>query len=338
MSDIALGPAGIIHIVWEEGDQIYHSYRASVSWSQPIAVATGERPAVAVSRDGTAHLTFTNGFGGRLNVYHCQWNGTVWSLPRNVSNTTGGSSNPDIAVTSAGIPHVVWVDYTPGQPVIYHGVWNGWDWTTFPVLSGEGTVPSIAIKNDDVPCVIWQVEEPDGFRDIYYVERDGASWSWAQNISDTPGVHSTSCKFVVGHSDLIRFAWQEQTASSSQIYYCSGSLWQWGIPKRVSREDQNAWLPDIAVDSQDGCHVIWDETVRVTYRRLEQAASAWSEAKTIVESTWAVSDALLVAEDMHRVHATWSQQVASGGQDVFYSARTIDLPLKIYLPLMRDTD
>ena len=56
----------IAHVVWEEGDELYHAHQESSSWSAPSRVATGEQPSLAVGpddvtiADGEASVTVHN--------------------------------------------------------------------------------------------------------------------------------------------------------------------------------------------------------------------------------------------------------------------------------------
>ena len=113
---LAVDSAGVVHVVWEEGRYLYHSYCQSETWSVKRRVATGEQPAIAVDRNNVMHLVFMNEFRGNYEIYYCQWAGSSWSLPRNVSSTSGVSANPDIAIDSHNTVYVTWTDNSPGYP------------------------------------------------------------------------------------------------------------------------------------------------------------------------------------------------------------------------------
>jgi len=172
---IEIAPDRKVHVVWEEGPHIYHCYWDGLEWSTPNQVATGERPALASSPDGTLHLAFANEFGGNMNIYHVQWaESTSWSLPSNVSGTSGASSNPAIAITSDGTVHVVWTDTTPGHAVVYHGYRSGVTWSTWPIPNATGSQPAIAINSADAVMVAWQDKyDPGDPYDIYFSQKEG---------------------------------------------------------------------------------------------------------------------------------------------------------------------
>lgn len=334
---IEIAPDKKVHVVWEEEPHIYHRYWDGIVWSAPGTVATGERPALACAPDGTLHLAFANEFGGRMNIYHVQWTeSTSWSLPSNVSQTSGVSSNPDIAIASNGIAHIVWTDTTPGHPEIYYGYWNGVAWSTWFIPFATGSQPSIAINSTDDLMVAWQDKyDSRSPYDICISQKGALGWSLPEWVNDNPDADSVSCDLIVGPDDRAHIVWQEEESGLAQAYYCeqNGALW-WDSPMRLSAEGINAQLPAIGIGSLGDVQVSWDESVRVSHRRLPASSSNWSPIGTISTYSGGISDASISASGQREAHVVWSQHVGGDDWDIFHSHQILSLPHQIYLPVM----
>ncbi|MEM4724953.1 MAG: hypothetical protein QXP01_08075, partial [Candidatus Hadarchaeum sp.] len=158
-----------VHVVWEERGHVYHRFCRGNTWSPSRSVATGEQPDIVVDSSGMAHVVLVNEFGGNYEIYYCRWNGSTWSLPRNVSNTSGVSSAPAIDVAPNGMLHVAWADNTPGYSVIYHAYWNGVYWINEPIPNALGGAPSVSVDRNGLVHVVWQDRDtPNAPYEIYH--------------------------------------------------------------------------------------------------------------------------------------------------------------------------
>jgi len=93
-------------------------------------------------------------------VFYTSSDGTTWSVPVNVSNTTGRSEDPDLALDAAGQLHVAWQEGMPYAPEIFHRFRAGdtWSPTTnvsrnvsysrYPAIVGDLTGRVIAVWDD----------------------------------------------------------------------------------------------------------------------------------------------------------------------------------------------
>jgi len=322
-----------VHIVWEEGRYIYHRYGSGDTWSPLLRVATGERPAIAIDHNDVVHLVFVNEFRNNYEIYHCQWTGVSWTLPRNVSSTSGVSSIPDIAIDSHNTVHVTWTDNSPGYNVIYHGLWTGTFWINRPIPNARGSVSAIAIGGDDVVHVVWQDRE--SFTDpyeIYHAERNGAEWIVAVNISDSPD-ESTIPDLAVGRDGLTHVIWEERVEGRYQIYYCRGRDFSWSVQENISPTPDNSYLPSITVDGDGFPHVSWDESDQLPYF-WRQASLPWIAGSSIAQSPEGIADVVLFAEDEGRIHSAWAQRLPDGNWEIFYSSHAPFFLYRARLPVI----
>src|SRR5512144_3270460 len=108
---LAVGVGDTRSVVWQEVVAIsptlsatYLRHRAwtGAAWSQVVTISTGTRPALAIGPDGTAHLAWTDDFGGSSQVFYSHWNGSTWSVPKIIAPALSGDATaPAIAVNTA---------------------------------------------------------------------------------------------------------------------------------------------------------------------------------------------------------------------------------------------
>jgi hypothetical protein len=318
-------------VAWEEGSRVYHRFMRLGSWSSSRSVATGEQPAVVVDGSGAAHLVFVNEFGGNYEVYYCRWNGTTWSLPRNVSNTSGVSSAPSVALAPDGMLHVVWADNTPGYNVIYHGYWNGTYWLNQPVPHASGGAPAITVSPGGVVHVVWQDRDAaDAPYEVYHSQFFAGQWSLPENLSDTVTDQSLIPNVIVDSNDQTHVTWQERVRGRYAIFYTYGWVGYWSIPERVSGDGADAFVPSEAVGPGTAVYIGWDEGTQAVYKQREGEGGTWSQPNTVLQDPSGVTELVLAMDPSGQFHAVWSNRVAVDNWDVFYQR----LSSRVVLPVI----
>ncbi|MGQ9493042.1 MAG: hypothetical protein ACUVR2_04695 [Anaerolineae bacterium] len=321
-----------VHIVWEERGRIYHRFCQDGTWSAIYSVATGEQPDVAIDAVGMAHLVLVNEFGGNYEIYHCRWNGSAWSLPRNVSNTSGVSSAPSVAVAPGGMLHVVWADNTPGYSVIYHAYWNGIYWINGPIPNALGGAPTVAVGMDGIVHVVWQDRDtPSAPYEIYHSQWNGANWSLPENLSDSGAAQSIIPHMAVDGDGEAHVLWQERLSNYYTIYHTWGRVGFWSVPERVSEDEVDAYLPSVAATLWGAMYAGWDESTVVFYRQKRKTNSPWLHTITVYSDTQGVTDLQLAVGAGGQLHGAWSRRVAPDNWDVFYQRLSVTLVLPIVL-------
>ncbi len=320
-----------MHVVWEEELRVYHAFAVAGVWSPARSVAVGEQPAVAVDADGRAHVAFVNLFGGNYEVYYSYWTGTAWTLPRNVSNTSGVSSAPALAVAPDGKPHVVWADNTPGYSIIYHAHWNGTYWLNEPVPHAMGGAPAVAAGGDGKVHVAWQDRDtPSAPYEIYYSCWDGHDWSLPENLSDSMAQPSIIPSVAVDEVGRAHVGWQERANGQYAIYYTWGWVGYWSISERVSVGESEAFLPSLATARGGTVYVGWDESTLALYRQRSAGGERWSKPIQVIHDPKGVVDLRLAAGADGLLHAVWGKRSESGRWDIFYQR----LAYRVALPII----
>lgn len=321
---------GTIHVAWEEGERVYHAFSGGNTWSSGRSVAVGEQPAIAADAADRAHVVFVNQFGGNYEIYHCRWNGAKWSLPRNVSNTSGVSSAPGLAIAPDGTLRVVWADNTPGYSVIYHAYWNGTYWINEPIPHAMGGAPAVAVSTDGVVHVVWQDRDAPGAPyEVYYSGWNGSDWSLPENLSDSMAEPSIIPSVAVDQDGRAHVGWQEKVDGRYMVYYTWGGVGFWSIPEKISDAEAEAYLPSMAASRNSTVYVGWDESTLVLYRSRGSSDASWSQPVPVTSDPLGVVDLRLAVDVNGQLHAAWGGRAASGKWDVFYQR----LSYKFVLPM-----
>ena len=321
-----------VHVAWEEGTRIYHRALIQGAWTTSRSVATGEQPALAVDASGVAHLVLVNEFAENYEIYYCRWNGSTWSLPRNVSNTSGVSSSPDIALGPDGVLHVVWADNTPGYSVIYHGYWNGTYWLNEPIPHAVGGAPAISVSPANVVHVVWQDRDAVGAPyEIYHSQLLQGAWSLPENLSDSPGATSVIASLASDRDERTHVTWQERVGPRNAVYYTYGWVGYWSVPECISSQGADAYVPSEAVGPGAAVYIGWDEGVRAVYRQRAGGRDEWSQPATVKSDPSGVTDLVLAIDSQGQFHAVWSNRVTTDNWDVYYQRLSSRLVLPVLI-------
>jgi hypothetical protein len=314
-----------MHVVWEENGRILHRFCDGAAWSAVRNVATGEQPSIVTDAAGTLHLILVNEFGGNYEIYHCRWNGMAWSLPRNVSNTSGVSSAPSLAIAADGTLHVVWADNTPGYNVIYHAWWDGRYWINAPIPNALGGAPAVAASPDGTVHVVWQDRDtPTSPYEIYHSEQSSDMWTLPEDLSETQSEPSTIPDATTDANNRVHVVWQERVSGHNTIYYAAGHSGSWSQPESISVTQSDAYLPCVSAGREDVVYSGWDDGTSILYRQRLPTGFDGSPVTVVASDPSGMSDVRLALDSEMRLHAVWVQRVEGGNRDVFYARLAFD--------------
>ena len=89
----------------------------------------------------------------------------------------------------------------------------------------------------------------------------GQTWDHLKRLTYTSGIN-LYVKVATDSSNVVHVVWKDETVGNSEIYYknCSGGgTGTWSAPVRLTWNSGDSVLPDIAVDSSDIIHVVWQD-------------------------------------------------------------------------------
>jgi len=342
MPALAITNSGVAHIVWEEGGELYHSYREAGSWSDPSSipgVGSGEQPALEAGPNSSVHLVYVDDVDiWYADVFYLAWDGSDWSLPRSIFQTSGSGDftqvfdSPDIAVAPDGSIHIVAGEQTTyGQQLYYATLADSSSWVAYaPIPQAYGGSPSIDVADEYTVCVAYRHETED---DIYVLNKTHATWSSPQNVSNTPSTSSTAPDLALGRSGTPEVVWQETLTGTDQIQYSRGAAWSSVLT--LSNSTGGAKLPSLTIDAFGYRYVAWDdETFPFAIRHTWTSdPGTWPDPGLVHASSLSLEDVSLDVGRDGVVHAAWTKIQVGKGEILYASAKVHDV-FNVFLPLV----
>ncbi len=330
---LVAGAGDVVHLLWEENNQIYHALRRGGQWTTPHSIATGQRPAADVTPDGALHVVFSSEFAGRYNVFYVAWSNDVWTLPRLVSKTPGMSTFPALAVDRAGQVHAAWADNSPGFSVIYHG-WLDGTWLNEPLSNARGTAPVLRLDGavNDLHLAYQATGINSGPREVFHLQGLRYQWSLPENISLSPGSESLGVAMVCAPDGTTHLAWQEHVGGTAHIRYAGGRQGQWSAPQVVSDLSADAREPALLVSQRNQLSLAWRQLDEVSYSRRELSSQQWTPPKPLVTNPNGLSGLALASAEQGDLYLAWSGWSSTSERDIYYSQHAPLVGPKIFLP------
>ena len=330
---VVVDPRGVLHVVWENQGRLYHMWRnANGEWSPPEAIFWGVTPSVALDTFGRLHLVFAQQVRDNFEIYYAMFDGQRWTLPRNISHTSGQSYSPYITIAPDGTLYVVWNDTTPGRNVIYSAQWQAPVWTNAPVLQAWGKAPSLYVGPSLEAHLLWQGNSLLQALDIFHLLRRANGWDLPQNLSDTPGTDSLNVQGVLDYSGTLHVIWQEESPRGYRVFYTMGKDLGWLWPEALS----DAGVVDSGISTSERgtfVHVWWGDGVTWWTRWRAVASLHWSAPIQFLYAGSRVIDVQFAPWNTQQLHALWWEQTLSGVNLWYAQART-PVRLRIYLAQM----
>lgn len=349
MATVAVAADGTVYAVWQEmtasGRWMLHSsVRTGGAWSTPVRFYAGEQPDLAIGPDGRVCLVYANEMFDNYEVYYTTWLGDRWAASKNVSNTSGVSSEPAIAFAANGTPVIVWADTTGGEPRIYFARQTSGVWETYWVpCSSGGSAPDVARGKGGRFWATWQAKEA-GQYDVFALFGDGQSWyNQAMNVSEASTVDSLAPRLAGSSSQGAFLVWQEGEGNGAAVYYADtveGIDW-WSAPAKMSQGSERSEQPCIVANAVGDLHVAYlhmtsGQGTELLHRRWDPATQQWLAASVIASDSAnrRVGEVELAIGSGRELHALWSRYVSTDSRDIYYRSGSLVWPYHLRLPLL----
>ncbi|MEW5759827.1 MAG: hypothetical protein AB1779_03565, partial [Candidatus Thermoplasmatota archaeon] len=250
-----------------------------------------------------------------------------------VSATAGVTEDePSIFVDSNGKIHAVWYQYiSTTNRIRYSSSTDGINFAspvTVDSLSSANNVnPDIAVDSNDKIFVVWRSGS-----DIYISNStDGSTWGTNILVDNSGGICSSPA-IAIDKNNYIHVSWDDTRNGNYDIFYAksidNGSTF--GGNKRV--DDTGSGIsdqryPDIAVDSSDNIHIVWQDyrsgtTWDIYYAKSIDGGSSFGTNKKVDDSTSGAQDNPSIAVDVNnKIHVSWSD-TRNGNYDIYYANST----------------
>ncbi len=269
-------------------------------------------------------------------IYDISLENGAWSLPVNVSHTSGFSAFPAAAAGNAGTLYVAWMDNSPGYWTIYVGTWNGKYWINQPVANARGQAPTLSSSPDGTLFLAWQdrvpsVSNPNGTFHIFLSERSDASWSLPVDVSARPQVESLGASLTTTSDGLAHLTWIDD---GQEVRYCFGQGSYWPVPVTVARATTLARGPHILAERSVRLHLAWDEGDMVRATSALPTSRNWPKPMVTTAQTGDLHDVVLTLGPGNGVSLDWVQTSQPQDVGIYESWRASDLTDRAWLPII----
>lgn len=327
---------GTAHAVWESNGSLFYASRPrNGSWGPAARIAFGCSPAMVADATGTLHVVFANQFMGNYEIYYIRRQDGTWTLPVNVSHTSGTSGSPVLALTSDNTLYAAWMDNTPGYWTIYYGSLRGQFWTSEPVPHGRGESPTLTARPGGGIYLSWQDRFPGGDNsagrfDILLSELTNDQWALPINISDTPDVESQGVHITATPNGLAHLIWIE---AGKKVIYSYGTGDFWAVPQLITETSFGAHGPRILADASGTLlYAAWDEGAKVRVTAAPIMSSIWPKASPLPTTVGSFKDVVLALIPQGGVAVAWVQASGPTEVGVFESRQVPEFLFRYWLP------
>lgn len=249
LAEMAFDSLGNVHLAWTSFYtfvglnyfRIYYATNASGEWVKQVVspdictyLSQGERPWIAVEREGVAHIVYP----GPVYMNHA-WNdtlaGTCWATrfidpPPAAHNSYWTSS---FAVDKNNQLHMTIYTYLHDPPQYREFYYRGIDdtgWAEPEEITNAGLVEHLFVDQQGEVHVVWsRISGDQGYRDMYYAHKDGGQCTSSQIVDHTEYYSELPFAFVIdsegrGHAAFAGHYYPHGLEpDSTEIYYMVGS-------------------------------------------------------------------------------------------------------------------
>jgi Neuraminidase (sialidase) len=158
-----------------------------------------------------------------------------------------------------------------------------------------------------------------------------ANWTLAKRLTRTSG-WSFRPAIAIDSSNTIHVVWQESTLVNSDIYYIrspdGGATWS--TVMGLTRTSGESWDPEIAIDSSNTIHVVWEHLLKpgnflIYYRRSPDGGATWSAVKRLTRTSGELGpDPAIAIDSSNTIHVVWTDAAATPSNYEIYYRRSPD--------------
>lgn len=319
---LTVTPSGRASAIWEADKTIVVSHCLDQVWQSPLRLIGGVQPVITNAGGETLFAAFANSYSGRYEIYFTVWDGSRWSLPVNVSYTSGDSLQPVIVAAADGLHHIVWEDRTPGYPVIYHARRRSdWRWESRPVPNSAGRRPSACADAAGRLHVAFQTGDDSlSSGNVLYTCLQNGAWTPPQLISSG---NSPAAGVAIGidPSGMVHAAWRERRPEADVIAYASGLPGVWSTAQVISPLLDRGAFPDLTVAGDGRLHVAWDHTEVLEHTQSATGGARWSMVEMAAAEFYRLGRPSLAAGQAGKLHSLWVLQKPDGQGELRYAVR-----------------
>lgn len=334
---LAFTSDGVEHAAWETNRQIFYATQSpGQAWSTPRKIGSGISPVFVKDDRGQLHALFANQFMGNYEIYAITLEQGTWTLPVNISHTSGLSAFPTVIAGSGGTLYAAWMDNSPGYWTIYVGTWNGTYWSNQPIPNARGQGPALGLSPDGTLYLAWQdrvptVDNPTGTYHIFFSQRDNGVWSLPIDVSDQPLAESIGVNLTTTADGLAHLTWIDD---GQEVRYGFGRGSYWPAPATVTRTAGQARGSRILSAGSTRLVIVWDEGDMIRASSAPPTTSVWPKPAVITAPLATLRDVAVAIGPRNSVTVGWIQTTQPADVSVYESQQVPDLSPRAWLPIV----
>ena len=293
-------------------------------------VAVGTSPAIVFDAKNKLHVVFEAKDHGNTNndifATESSDGGKTWTIPVDVSNTPGVSSQPAIALERNGALDVAWRDTSSDEDAadVYfsRSTDGGRTWTPPVDVSntpGASSEPSVVAASDGTLHIIWSdTSKGTKNKDIYYSYSKDGGKTWgkdallpAVDISNTAG-SSSEPKLVIDSDDQLHAVWVDSTPGLTRpdVFASTLSQGHWTKPEDLSDNTRISSHPGVACGPNGKFYLVWSDSSKELH-----LADVWcmigdegkfGKQQNVSNTAGVSTQPFITADETGRVAIAWS--------------------------------
>jgi len=160
-----------------------------------------------------------------------------------------------------------------------------------------------------------------GDLEIFYKKSTDSGSSWKTKQLTFNSGHSGHPAIAIDSSDHIHVVWEDDIHGNFEICFRSstdgGSNWTF---KRLTYNPGASGMPDIAMDSNDRIHVVWEDHRRghseIYYKKSVDGGILWKTKRLTRKPDSSVSPAIAI-DPLDRIYVVWGYGWP-GNREIYY--------------------
>ena len=154
------------------------------------------------------------------------------------------------------------------------------------------------------------------------------SQTWDPRVRLTYNDGSSRSPFVaVGPNKVIHVVWNDSSSGKNEIFHKrstnGGTVWSY--LKRITWSNENAVFPNIAVDSNNHVHLVWQDysygNYEVLYRKSTNIGISWSSTTRLTWNSGGSMAPVIAIDSNDNMYVVWGNSYASDSE-IFYKKST----------------
>lgn len=149
---------------------------------------------------------------------------------------------------------------------------------------------------------------------------EGGVWSAPVNISNNSGMSGKwGPAIAIDGEGNLHVVWEDNTPSNYGIMYATKPIGGgWSTPINISNNPGWSYAPDIAIDSNEGIHVVWGGG-GILYATKPVGGSWTVPVNTSNSGVWPS----IAIDKEDTIHVVWQDYILKIGEDILYGNKTI---------------